>query len=111
MREITLKKPSSGKGVEKLVNFQELLRLSTIQLNDAGYRDLLANELHRIMLESANALRQNIAYAEFIIPVEIKIKVIILLKIFFLNKIFRISLKTLRILNISVCLNLYIRRS
>lgn len=76
MSEITTKKPSSGKGAEKLVSFEELLNLSTIKLNDAGYRDLIANELYRIMLESANVLHSNIAYSELIIPIEVKIKVL-----------------------------------
>uniref|UniRef100_A0A914EBE5 Nucleolar complex protein 2 homolog n=1 Tax=Acrobeloides nanus TaxID=290746 RepID=A0A914EBE5_9BILA len=57
--EIDLKKPSFGKGAVKVTDLKELLKLSKEMLADAGYRQLVAQEIYHLCQESANLMEKS----------------------------------------------------
>uniref|UniRef100_A0A915AIX9 Nucleolar complex protein 2 homolog n=2 Tax=Parascaris univalens TaxID=6257 RepID=A0A915AIX9_PARUN len=68
------KKPSKGKGTMKNINVNCLLRASSSQLEDAGFRQVLVEELFMVHLEAVYVLRSSCAFADIVRPFDGQIK-------------------------------------
>lgn len=54
---------------------KELLKLSKEMLDDAGYRQRLAEELFQLTLEAAYVIRGSIAFPQIVVPISEPLKV------------------------------------
>uniref|UniRef100_F1KTZ6 Nucleolar complex protein 2 n=1 Tax=Ascaris suum TaxID=6253 RepID=F1KTZ6_ASCSU len=68
------KKPSKGKGTMKNVHVNCLLKASSSQLEDAGFRQMLVEELFMVHLEAVYVLRSSCAFADIVRPFDGQIK-------------------------------------
>ncbi|KAI1720017.1 noc2p family domain-containing protein [Ditylenchus destructor] len=75
--DIDTKKPQMGKGSTEVVGIEEMLRLSKIQLNDAGYRHRLAEELFKVCVEAADLLKGDPAFTVLVVPIDQDLKKVI----------------------------------
>jgi hypothetical protein len=69
-------KPQTGKGTIKAFNIEKMLRLSNEQLNDAGVRQHLAEQLFSLAENSLEVLKINGHYYQpMMVPNGIKLRV------------------------------------
>ncbi|VDK42340.1 unnamed protein product [Anisakis simplex] len=68
------KKPSKGKGTIKCLDMNCILKASTSQLEDAGFREAMLEELFKVQLEAAYLLRSSCAFSDVIYPLDGQLK-------------------------------------
>ncbi|VDM45653.1 unnamed protein product [Toxocara canis] len=71
---ILKKRPLRGKGTTKGIRMNCVLKASGSQLEDAGFRQALVEELFRVQLEAAYLLRSSCAFPDIVHPLDGQIK-------------------------------------
>ncbi|KHN87301.1 Nucleolar complex protein 2 -like protein [Toxocara canis] len=77
---ILKKRPLRGKGTTKGIRMNCVLKASGSQLEDAGFRQALVEELFRVQLEAAYLLRSSCAFPDIVHPLDGQLEAAYLLR-------------------------------